>query len=123
MSKEEHPWRDQFHKGFDPVQDKSLTTKEAAQQVVDGIKAEYAAAGDYAKCRKRRKEAVAKRLSELRKQRELKQQEVAQRSGINVITLSGYEIGKNEPNMEALVRLADVYGVTLDYLMCRTDEE
>lgn len=51
----------------------------------------------------------------------LKQQDVAERTGINVVTLSGYEIGKNEPNMEALVSLADVYGVTLDYLMCRTD--
>ena len=51
----------------------------------------------------------------------MKQQDVAERTGINVVTLSGYEIGKNEPNMEALVSLADVYGVTLDYLMCRTD--
>lgn len=33
----------------------------------------------------------------------------------------GHEIGKNEPNLEALVSLADVYEVSLDYLMCRTD--
>ena len=46
---------------------------------------------------------------------------MAERTGINVITLSGYEIGKNEPNMEALVSLADVYGASLDYLMCRVD--
>lgn len=64
---------------------------------------------------------VAKRLQETRLKCGLKQQDVAERTGINVVTLSGYEIGKNEPNMEALVSLADVYGVTLDYLMCRTD--
>ena len=54
---------------------------------------------------------------------ELMQKEVADKTGINMVTLSGYEIGKNEPNLEALVRLADVYKVSLDYLMCRTDEK
>lgn len=67
------------------------------------------------------KASVAKRLQETRLKCGLKQQDVAERTGINVVTLSGYEIGKNEPNMEALVSLADVYGVTLDYLMCRVD--
>lgn len=51
------------------------------------------------------------------------QKEVADKTGINMVTLSGYEIGKNEPNLEALVRLADDYKVSLDYLMCRTDEK
>ena len=51
------------------------------------------------------------------------QKEAADRTGINMVTLSGYEIGKNEPNLEALVRLADIYEVSLDYLMCRNDEE
>ena len=50
-------------------------------------------------------------------------QDVAEKTGINVITLSGYELARSEPNMEALVRLADVYHVTLDYLMCRTDSK
>lgn len=71
--------------------------------------------------RKQRKSNVAKRLQETRLKCGLKQQDVAERTGINVVTLSAYEIGKNEPNMEALVSLADVYGVTLDYPMCRTD--
>ena len=75
----------------------------------------------YTQRRKQRKSNVAKRLQETRLKCGLKQQDVAERTGINVVTLSGYEIGKNEPNMEALVSLADVYGVTLDYLMCRTD--
>ena len=48
---------------------------------------------------------------------------MAEKTGINVITLSGYELARSEPNMEALVRLADVYHVTLDYLMCRTDSK
>ena len=81
-------------------------------------RAEFNAASAYTQRRKQRKASVAKRLQETRLKCGLKQQDVAERTGINVVTLSGYEIGKNEPNMEALVSLADVYGVTLDYLSC-----
>lgn len=84
-------------------------------------RAEFNAASAYTQRRKQRKASVAKRLQETRLKCGLKQQDVAERTGINAVTLSGYEIGKNEPNMEALVSLADVYGVTLDYLMCRVD--
>lgn len=69
-----------------------------------------------------RKKDVAARLHDERKLHNMKQQEVADLTGIHIVTLSGYEIGKSEPPMEALVRLADVYGVSLDYLMCRTDD-
>ena len=77
--------------------------------------------GAHAQCRKQRKLDVSNRLKEVRKACGLRQQDVAEKTGINVITLSGYELARSEPNMEALVRLADVYHVTLDYLMCRTD--
>ena len=73
--------------------------------------------------RAKRKQDVAQRLQASRKKCDLTQQEAAKLTGINVVTLSGYEIAKNEPNMEALVRLADAYHVTLDYLMCRTDKD
>ena len=65
---------------------------------------------------------MAKHLKELRMACGLRQQDVAERTGINVITLSGYELARSEPNIEALVRLADVYNVSLDNLMCRTRE-
>ena len=101
--------------------DKSIPVSEALRQVVKSIRTDCAFGSDYPTSRVKRKAAVAKRLQEERKHNDLKQQEVAAKTGINVVTLSGYEIGKNEPNMEALVRLADAYDVTLDYLMCRTD--
>ena len=34
-----------------------------------------------------------------------------------------YESENNEPNIAALVTLADFYGVTIDFLVGRTDEE
>lgn len=103
--------------------DKSITVKESASQISGIIQKEFAMAADYTACRAKRKKAVAKRLQILRKERGMKQQDTADKTGINAITLSGYEIGKNEPNMEALVRLANVYEVSLDYLMCREDTE
>ena len=101
--------------------DQSLSDKEKVQQLGELLKDTFSATEDYKKKRIERKAEVAERLQQVRKESGLMQKEVADRTGINMVTLSGYEIGKNEPNMEALVRLADVYNVSLDYLLCRTD--
>lgn len=113
--------KDALNKGISIASNPDIPAGEAARQVLGAAKAEFDAATAYTQRRKQRKASVAKRLQETRLKCGLKQQDVAERTGINVITLSGYEIGKNEPNMEALVSLADVYGVSLDYLMCRVD--
>ncbi len=110
-----------LNKGISIASNPDIPAGEAARQVLGAAKAEFDAASAYTQRRKQRKASVAKRLQETRLKCGLKQQDVAERTGINVITLSGYEIGKNEPNMEALVSLADVYGASLDYLMCRVD--
>lgn len=101
--------------------DQSLSDEEKVQQLSELLKDTFSATEDYKKKRIERKADVAERLQQVRKESGLMQKEVADRTGINMVTLSGYEIGKNEPNMEALVRLADVYNVSLDYLLCRTD--
>lgn len=113
----------QFDSAREIGADKSLSVGEATGQVLGMIREEFAIATNYTAARKERKKAVADRLQQVRKARGMKQQDAAEKTGINVVTLSGYEIGKNEPNMEALVRLADAYGVSLDYLLCRTDTE
>lgn len=113
--------KDALNKGISIASNPDIPAGKAARQVLGAAKAEFDAASAYTQRRKQRKASVAKRLQETRLKCGLKQQDVAERTGINVITLSGYEIGKNEPNMEALVSLADVYGVSLDYLMCRVD--
>ena len=59
------------------------------------------------------------RLKELRKQQKLTQEEMAQILKTQQRTYSGYEIGRSEPNLDTLCKLADYYGVTLDYLIGR----
>lgn len=114
--------KDKFTATVNLVSDPSVPVGEATAQVFGTMQTELSAAMRYTTARKERKKAVAERLQETRKARKLKQQDVAEMTGINVVTLSGYEIAKNEPNMEALVRLADAYQVSLDYLMCREEE-
>lgn len=67
-------------------------------------------------------EILSKRLLELRKQHNLKQEEVAARCDMVLRTYRRYEKGEIEPQASAMVKLADLYGVSLDYLAGRTDD-
>ena len=59
------------------------------------------------------------RLKELRKQSPLTQKDIADRLNISVSAYQNYEQGKNEPNIEKLIILANLFDVTLDDLTCR----
>lgn len=43
------------------------------------------------------------------------------KTGIEQALLSKYETGERTPPTETLMRLADFYGVSIDYILCRTD--
>ena len=62
------------------------------------------------------------RLRELRKQRGIKQLELCKALGIAQSTLSGYETNQYEPDNKTLEKIADYFGVSVDYLLGRTDE-
>lgn len=59
------------------------------------------------------------RLKELRKQNKLNQTDIAKILQIEQNTYSKYEIGKAEPNISNLIKLADYYQVSIDYLVGR----
>lgn len=62
------------------------------------------------------------RIRELRKQKGFTQLQFCQKMNITQSTLSGWETGRWQPDNEALIKLADFFGVTIDYLLERTDE-
>ena len=64
----------------------------------------------------------AERIRELRKERGLKQTEMAKICGLNVRSYQYYAHGDGYPEVPGLVFLADYFGVSLDYLMGRKDE-
>ncbi len=61
------------------------------------------------------------RIRELREEKNLRQIDVAVATGIDQKTLSNYETGKTNPDSYALIKLADFFNVSIDYLVCRTD--
>lgn len=61
----------------------------------------------------------SQRLTELRNKEKYTQKELSDKIGIAQTTYSGYETGRNEPDIETLIKLADIYKVDLNYLMGR----
>ncbi|MCT0449921.1 helix-turn-helix domain-containing protein [Lactococcus lactis] len=59
----------------------------------------------------------AEQLKTLRKINGLTQKELAEKLKIKQNSYSDWENGKSEPNIEMLVRIADYFDVSLDYLM------
>ena len=60
-------------------------------------------------------------LSLLRKERGVSQRTAAVDLGISQALLSHYENGAREPGLGFVCRACDYYGVSADYLLCRTD--
>lgn len=60
---------------------------------------------------------LSERLKKLRKERGMYQKEVCEKIGIAQNTLSGYENGDRTPSPKIIKKLAELYGVTTDYLM------
>lgn len=63
-----------------------------------------------------------RRLRDLREDHDLKQSDVAQYLGIVQTVYSRYERGFQTIPIEHLLRLADLYNVTTDYILERTDK-
>ena len=61
------------------------------------------------------------RIRELRSAAKMNQVELASKIGISQSTLSYWEIGSYEPDHESLIRLADIFNVSVDYLLGKTE--
>lgn len=57
------------------------------------------------------------RLKELRKAKKLKQIDIAEMLSCSQGVYSRYESGEREPPFDIMKKLAEIYGVTVDYLM------
>ena len=62
------------------------------------------------------------RLKELRTGRGYTQISLQMQTGIEQALLSKFENGERIPPTETLIRLADFYNVSIDYILCRTDK-
>lgn len=63
--------------------------------------------------------SFCKRLREMRMERQMTQQAVADAIGVVLRTYQCYEQGTREPSLKTLKCLADVLDVSVDHLLCR----
>lgn len=59
-------------------------------------------------------------LSTLREEQDLKQYEVAEKAHVTKSAVSSYETGSSQPSYSVLIALADLYDVSIDFLLGRT---
>lgn len=67
------------------------------------------------------RDILAKRLKQCRTELKLTQREVAIYCDITEKAYQNYELMTREPKLEVLLRIAEVFQVSLDYLTGRTD--
>lgn len=63
------------------------------------------------------------RIRELREDRDLRQLDVSIATGIDQRTLSNYETEKTSPDSYAIIKLADFFEVSADYLLGRSNSK
>lgn len=64
-----------------------------------------------------------KRLKDLREDKNISQQQLAKLMGLSDVTIQSYEYGKSEPKMSTLIKMAELYGTSIDYIAGLTDDK
>ncbi|MBO8138626.1 MAG: helix-turn-helix transcriptional regulator [Desulfotomaculum sp.] len=66
---------------------------------------------------------IASKIKELRSKAGISQETLAKRLGVSLASVASYEIGRINPSIEVLEKIADIFGVSVDYILGRTDNE
>lgn len=62
------------------------------------------------------------KLRKIRKELGLSQKELSLKLNVSPTNIYNYEIGRTEPSIEVLIKLADILNVSIDYLVGREDD-
>lgn len=62
------------------------------------------------------------RLKELRKTNNLTLEQLGKNIGSTKATMSNYETGQKKPSLDMVIKIADYFQVSIDYLVGRTDD-
>lgn len=69
-----------------------------------------------------RNETFSKRLQRLREQRGVSRRVLSELCGLNDKAIVRFERGERKPGPDALCAMADYFGVSVDYLLCREEK-
>ena len=67
-------------------------------------------------------DVVQDRLKLLRDEKDMKQKDVADALFLSRNTIAAYESGRSVPSVEVIMKYADYFNTTTDYILGRTDE-
>ena len=70
-----------------------------------------------------RGDSMYKRLRELRESMDMSQRQVAEILEMSQTGYSKYETGENDIPTHILIKLADYYGTSIDYILGRSNEK
>lgn len=65
---------------------------------------------------------MGKKLKSLRIEKKLTQKQIADRIGLAISAVSSYESGTRYPSYDVLIKLAQIFHVSTDYLLGMTDK-
>lgn len=66
---------------------------------------------------------LGSRIKYLRTRKGMTQEELGKIIGVSKVSVSGYENNTRQPDNQALVKIADYFGVTTDYLLGRPEPD
>lgn len=64
---------------------------------------------------------MMERIKALRLEKGWRQKDLAEQTGVSSVAISHYEVGDRQPDPEFICRLCDLFGVTADYLLGRSN--
>lgn len=64
---------------------------------------------------------LGQRLKELREEKGLSQKQLAEKTGLSSSSIARWELGQSEPTVSSVSVLCDLFEVSADYLLGRTD--
>ena len=62
------------------------------------------------------------RIRELREEKKITQIRLSIELEVSQEMISAYEVGKNYPSIKSLIKLRDIFGVSIDYILGLTDQ-
>ncbi len=65
---------------------------------------------------------LSERLIELKESKNLLQKDIAKSINLSLRSYQRYEYGEREPTSSILIKIADYFNVSLDYLVGRSDD-
>ena len=66
--------------------------------------------------------SIASRIKQLRTQKNYTQKDLASLLSVKPTTVSGWELGRNEPSIDMIDKLSSIFSVTTDYLIGRSEK-